>query len=93
MGKIPVSDMALKNKVAEMATNNDTKKACDSDSKDEERKYMYNSEIPTGNYASASICETMGFEIRLCIPTPPPPPPICHLDISYNAPYLLPNFA
>ena len=63
--------MTLKNKVAEMATNNDTKKACDSDSKDEEHKYMYNSEIPTGNYASASICETMGFEIRLCIPPPP----------------------
>lgn len=69
--------MTLKNKVAEMATNNDTKKACDSDSKDEEHKYMYNSEIPTGNYASASICETMGFEIRLCIP--PPYMPLGHL--------------
>ena len=47
--------MALKHKTAEMATINDTKKVWDSDSENEECKYMYKINTPKGN----SFCLNM----------------------------------
>ena len=54
-----------------MATINDAKKVWDSDSENEECKYMYKIDTPKGN----SFCLNMGKNVFLNSKNFPPPPP------------------